>query len=106
MTEKLNPMNGYCQPQHKSCPRKSQLTAARKQIIDYEQTEAAVCPEDVGIKEYVKALLAQSTAANEENKRLNGEIEWLYVEILHIQQKGVTLFETKDRLKQLLIKGE
>lgn len=51
-----------------------QLTAARKQIIEYEQTEAAVCPEDVGIQEYVKALLAQITAANKENKRLEGII--------------------------------
>ena len=49
----------------------SQLTFAEKQILDYEQTEAAVCPEDVGIAEYVGSLLAKLTAAKEREKRLS-----------------------------------
>ncbi len=35
---------------------KEQLTTANEKILDYEQTEAAVCPEDVGIAEFVKSL--------------------------------------------------
>ena len=35
----------------------AKLATANKQILEYEQAEAAVCPEDVGIKEYVESLL-------------------------------------------------
>lgn len=53
----------------------AELGTARKQLIEYEQTEATMCPEDVGIKEYVESLLDKLTTANEENKRLR-EIIW------------------------------
>ncbi len=46
----------------------AELTTAKKQILDYEQIEASVCPEDVGIKEYVANLQAQLTEAKEEVK--------------------------------------
>lgn len=38
----------------------AELDTAKKQILDYEQIEAAVCPEDVGIKEYVASLQAEN----------------------------------------------
>lgn len=48
----------------------ARLTIANKQILEYEQTEAAVCPEGVGIERYVKSLTAQLATAKEENDRL------------------------------------
>jgi len=38
-----------------------ELAVAKEQLLRYEETEAAVCPEDVGIKEYVESLQAQIT---------------------------------------------
>lgn len=48
----------------------SQLATAREQLIEYEQTEAAVCPEDVGIERYAASLLKQLATANEQNEKL------------------------------------
>ncbi len=53
----------------------AQLTTANKQILEYEQTEAAVCPEDVGIKEYVESLLNKLATAKAENEDLCDNIE-------------------------------
>ena len=47
---------------------RAELTTAKKQILDYEQIEASVCPEDVGIKEYVANLQAKFAEAKEEVK--------------------------------------
>ncbi len=46
----------------------AQLAAAKKQLLEYEQAEAAVCPEDVGVKEYVGLLKAELATAKEESK--------------------------------------
>ncbi len=53
----------------------AQLTTANKQILEYEQTEAAVCPEDVGIKEYVESLLNKLVTAKAENEDLCDNID-------------------------------
>ena len=37
-----------------------ELATAKKQLLEYEQAEAAVCPEDVGVKEYVGLLKAEN----------------------------------------------
>ena len=55
----------------------AQLTTAKKQILDYEQIEASVCPEDVGITEYVANLQAKLAEAKAENERLN-ELVYAY----------------------------
>ena len=59
----------------------SQLAEAKKQLLDYEQTEAAICPEDVGIVEYVKSIKSQLATAgkaidflNKENKELKEQL--------------------------------
>ncbi len=44
----------------------AQLATARQQLLEYEQTEAAVLPENVGIKEYVGSLKSQLATAQEE----------------------------------------
>ena len=44
----------------------AELATARKQLLEYEQTEAAVLPENVGIKEYVGSLKSQLATAQEE----------------------------------------
>ena len=49
----------------------TQLATAKKQLLEYEQTEAAVCPEDVGVKEYVGLLKAQLDTARETNRKLH-----------------------------------
>ncbi len=54
-------------------PLEKKLTAADKQILNYEQTEAAVCPEDVGIKEYVRCLMGQLAAADKQIGWLKGD---------------------------------
>ena len=46
----------------------TELATAKKQMVDYEQGEASVCPEDVGIKEYVPKLQAKLAEAKEEVK--------------------------------------
>ncbi len=43
----------------------------QKQLLEYEQTEAAVCPEDVGVQEYVGQLHSQLATARETNKSLH-----------------------------------
>ena len=46
------------------------LDKANKAILEYEQTEASVCPEDVGVVRYVTALQTQLATAKEENRKL------------------------------------
>ncbi len=53
----------------------TELGKAKKQILDYEQTEASVCPEDVGIKEYVPKLQAQLTTAKEGRRAAAGILD-------------------------------
>ncbi len=55
----------------------AELDKAQKRIIDYEQTEASVCPEDVGIKEY-----------NTENKQLQEELTDKDATINHLRKKA------------------
>ncbi len=54
---------------------RAQLVSANETILEYEQTEAAVCPEDVGIKEYTESLFGKLTTANEQNERLQSRIK-------------------------------
>jgi hypothetical protein len=49
-----------------------------KRIIEYEETEALVCPEDVGIKEYVAALQAKVEQFEAENRKLKNQKEYVY----------------------------
>ena len=65
----------------------AELATAKKQILDYEQSEASVCPEDVGIKEYVANLQAEITTAKEENERLRE----LREELCLIIDRGVSV---------------
>ncbi len=44
-----------------------QLATANNKILDYEQTEAAVCPEDMGAPEYIKFLKKQLAASEKED---------------------------------------
>ena len=53
----------------------AQLAIANKQILEYEQTEAAVCPEDVGIKRYVQSLLNKLATAKAENEDLCDNVD-------------------------------
>ncbi len=53
----------------------AELATAKKQILEYEQTEAAVCPEDVGAKEYVESLKSQLATAKEENSDLCDNVD-------------------------------
>ncbi len=46
----------------------AELATAKKQLLEYEQAEAAVCPEDVGVKEYVGLLKAELTTLQETNR--------------------------------------
>ncbi len=46
----------------------AELATARKQLVEDEQTEAAVLPENVGIREYVGSLKARLATAKEENR--------------------------------------
>lgn len=49
----------------------AKVNKATKQLLEYEQTEAMVCPEDVGVKEYVGLLKAQLDTARETNRKLH-----------------------------------
>ena len=53
----------------------AELATANKQILEYEQAEAAVCPEDVGIKEYVESLLNKLATAKAENEDLCDNVD-------------------------------
>lgn len=48
----------------------AERATAKHQILRYEETEAAVCPEDVGIKEYVQALVDKLASANHDYTEL------------------------------------
>ena len=58
-----------------NCNIFEQLKSAEARILEYEQTEASVCPEDFGIKEYVEHIQAKLQAAEEERDRLREEIK-------------------------------
>ncbi len=49
---------------------RAELDKAKKAILEYEQAEASVCPEDVGVVRYVTALQTQLAKAKDENERL------------------------------------
>ena len=48
----------------------AELATALKQLIDYEQVEASVCPEDIGIADYVARLRTELDEVKTENERL------------------------------------
>ncbi len=79
---------------------RAQLAAANKQILDYEQTEAAVvCPEDVGIEEYVRSLLDKLAAEQEKNKRLR---ELLTNALPHIECETIAQSRLISAIGELL----
>lgn len=69
----------------------AELDEARNQLIEYEQTEAAVCPEDVGIREYVQSLV-------DKNK-------WLRDGLISIR-KSTEIMEARRIAEQFLEGGE
>jgi len=66
---------------------KSHLATANKQILEYEQTEASVCPEDVGIIEYVSSLQKKLADSQDEVKRLREFVRFV------IRQECWSIFE-------------
>ncbi len=83
----------------------TELATAKKQILDYEQTEASVLPEDVGIKEYVPKLQAGLATANDENKRLRDAIQKMQnAKIANMKPGSVALYQMfiKETAEQAL----
>lgn len=76
-----------------------QVRGLKKQIIEYEETEALVCPEDVGIKEYVAKLQAKIARLKVEVKRLEGNANALCAEYTKERRKNENLQAQIEQLK-------
>ena len=69
---------------------KKKINQQAAQIIEYEETEALICPEDVGIKEYVDVLrcgiqslkrkINQQAEENKQPKETRKHVGWYYPE--------------------------
>ncbi len=83
---------------------KEQLTAANEKILDYEQTEAAICPEDVGIAEFVKSLNEKALRLRDALVNCQETISYVktYVEKRGLSAEG-DCSDSLERIKKVLL---